>query len=169
MLVIRDETRSDHAAIREVIQRAFGGDAEAILVDRLREDEVVVASLVAEEHGKIAGHILFSELHLETSRGRIPAVSLAPVSVLPAQQRSGIGSALVRAGLEACRSRGISVVAVLGHPEYYPRFGFSAALAARLHGPYSGNAWMALELVPGALHAVNTRVRYPAAFEAVGH
>jgi putative acetyltransferase len=72
----------------------------------------------------------------------------------------------VRRGLELCRERGKSIVVVLGHPAYYPRFGFSAELAKNLRGPYSGNAWMALELVPGALDGVKGTVQYPKAFGA---
>jgi putative acetyltransferase len=169
MLLIREETPEDYSAIREVNRLAFGGDAESILVDRLREDRMVVASLAAVEDGKIAGHILFSELPVETVDRVIAAVALAPMSVLPARQRSGIGSAMVREGLEVCRRRGKAVVAVLGHPWYYPRFGFSVELATRLHGPYSGAAWMALELAAGALNGVEGRVHYPAAFDAVSH
>jgi putative acetyltransferase len=171
MLLVREETPEDYSAIREINRLAFGGDAESILVDRLRKDGCVVVSLVAADDGRVAGHILFSELSLNTNRGAIAAIALAPVAVLPARQRSGIGSTLVRAGLESCRRRGKTVVAVLGHPEYYPRFGFSAELAKRLHGPYSdaGDAWMALELTPGALDGVEGQVRYPAAFDTAGH
>jgi putative acetyltransferase len=169
MLIIREERPEDSCAIREINRNAFGGNAEAILVDRLREDGMVVASLVAAEDGTLVGHILFSHLPVETSDSVIHAAALAPMAVLPARQRTGIGSAMVRAGLDACRRRGKSVAVVLGHPEYYPRFGFSAGLAERLHGPYSGDAWMALELVPGALTGVEGRVRYPAAFDAVSH
>ena len=110
------------------------------------------------------GHILFSELPIETDQGVLDAVSLAPMSVLPKWQRRGIGSALVRHGLEACRERGKAIVVVVGHPGYYPRFGFSAALAKNLYGPFSGEAWMAIELKPGALEGVRGAVRYPEAF-----
>jgi putative acetyltransferase len=87
----------------------------------------------------------------KTDQGVIDAVSLAPMSVNPKCQRQGIGSALVRHGLRVCRERGKAIVVVLRHPQYYPRFGFSAELARNLHGPFSGGAWMALELKKGAL------------------
>jgi putative acetyltransferase len=166
---IREELPADHATIREVNRQAFGGDAEANLVDRLRNSGAVIISLVAIENEQIVGHILFSEITIETEQSVIPAVSLAPMAVLPEFQRRGIGSALVRAGLELCRERGRSIVIVLGHQEFYPRFGFSAELAMSLRSPYFGasRAWMAAELVPGALDGVKGVVRYPAAFEVL--
>jgi putative acetyltransferase len=88
------------------------------------------------------------------------------MAVIPQCQRRGIGSALVRRGLELCRERGKSIAVVLGHPGYYPRFGFAAELAKNLGGPYAGDAWMALELVPGALDGVKGTVQYPKAFGA---
>ena len=165
MLLIREEDPGDSDAIRKLNQMAFHGDQEAQLVDRLRNDGAVVVSLVAVEGGNIVGHILFSDLLIETEQAVLHAVSLAPMAVAPRSQRRGIGSALVRRGLELCRERGKSIVVVLGHPAYYPRFGFSAELAKNLRGPYSGDAWMALELVPGALDGVNGTVRYPRAFD----
>jgi len=124
-----------------------------------------VLSLVAVEESNIVGHILFSDLLIETEHAVLHAVSLAPMAVIPQYQRRGIGSALVRRGLEVCRERGKSIAVVLGHPAYYPRFGFSAELAKNLRGPYSGDAWMAVELIPGALDGVKGTVRYPEAFE----
>jgi putative acetyltransferase len=169
MLMIREETADDYSTIREINIQAFGGEAEATLVDQLRADGLVVVSLVGIKDGEISGHILFSELVVETGSEIIPAVALAPMAVLPGRQRIGIGSSLVREGLEMCGRRGQSLVAVLGHPEYYPRFGLSPELAKCLHGPHSGAAWMALELVPGVLKGREAWVRYPAAFDAVNH
>jgi len=165
---IRPETPADRAAVAEVNRLAFGGEAEGRLVERLHADGLVVASLVAEDAGRVVGHILFSRLPLETARGDLPAASLAPMAVRPERQGRGIGAALVRAGLAACRERGCVAVVVLGHPGYYPRFGFSAALAAGLEAPWRGEALMALELVPGALAGRRGRLRYPAAFAEVG-
>jgi len=165
MALIREEAPGDYDAVRALNRTAFGGDAEALLVDGLRCDGAVVASLVAVEADAIVGHILFSDLPIETGRSTLHAVSLAPMAVMPEVQRQGIGSALVRRGLELCRERGKRIVVVLGHPEYYPRFGFSALLAQRLRGPYSGRAWMALELVPASLEGVTGTVRYPRAFD----
>jgi putative acetyltransferase len=161
---IREETAEDHAGIREINRLAFEGDDEALLVDRLRSEGLVVASLVAAVKARVVGHILFSRLPVETPNGTIDAVALAPMAVRPEMQRNGIGSLLVRRGLDVCRERGEAIAVVLGHPGYYPRFGFSAALAQRLTSPFSGDAFMALELMPGALDGVTGTVRYPEAF-----
>ena len=164
---LRPETAADHEAIRQVNCRAFGGDAEARLVDALREGGHVRASLVAEEGGHVVGHVLFSHLPLVTGGGMVPGLALAPLAVLPELQGRGIGSALVRRGLEVCKEQGHRVVVVLGHPPFYQRFGFSAQLAARLEAPYSGReSFLAVELVPGALDGITGRVVYPPPFNA---
>ena len=163
-MIIRHETTADHEAIRHVNRLAFGQDDEARIVDALRAGGDVRASLVAEMDGQIVGHILFSELPIHEEAQTISALALAPMAVLPDFQNRGIGSELVRRGLEACRSRGHRIVIVLGHPDFYPRFGFSAELARPLQSPFSGAAWMALELVPGALGGVAGTVKYPEAF-----
>ncbi len=165
--VTRPETTDDHAAIREVVRLAFGREDEARLVDALRDGGYVRVSLVAEEAGRIVGHILFSDLPIETPRGIVGALALAPMAVIPERQRRGIGSALVREGLRACSERGHRIVVVLGHPEFYPRFGSSAKLAERLAAPFSGPAFMAWELIPGALEGVEGEVRYPPPFEGL--
>ena len=162
---IREATGADHAGIGEVNRLAFNGEDEAVVVDRLRTAGLMVASLVAVAGNRVIGHILFSRLPIETPGGVVNAVALAPMSVRPEFQRLGIGSELVRRGLEACRQLGETILIVVGHPEYYPRFGFSAELARRLSGPFSGDAFMALELVPGALDGITGTVRYPEAFE----
>jgi putative acetyltransferase len=167
MPLIREEIADDYEAVRELNRTAFEGESVAQLVDRLRSDGAVVVSLVAVEENNIVGHILFSDLLIVTGQADLHAVSLAPMAVAPQFQRQGIGTALVRQGLAVCRERGKSIVVVLGHPAYYPRFGFSAELAKSLRGPYAGNAWMALELIPGALAGVRgtVSVRYSRAFD----
>lgn len=160
---IRSETPADLAAIRAVNGEAFGRGDEADLVDQLRTDGEVVASLVAQCAGRVVGHILFSRLPILAEHREIAGAALAPVAVRPSVQRQGIGSVLVRAGLRCCGDLGIEAVVVLGHPAYYPRFGFSAVLARRLSAPFSGAAFMALALTPGALNGGGA-VRYPAAF-----
>lgn len=163
--MIRPETAADHEAIRQVNRLAFGQDAEARLVDTLREGGYVRLSLVAEKDGQVVGHILFSDLPIITEAGTVPALALAPLAVLPTFQRHGIGSALVRNGLDACREQGHRIVIVLGHPEFYPRFGFSHEATTKLESPYSGkSSFMALELAPGALAGVGGRVEYPPPF-----
>jgi putative acetyltransferase len=168
MLTVRDETPADRGAVREVNRLAFGRDGEARLVDALRDGGYARVSLVAVVDGRVVGHILFSTLPITTVDGPpIEALALAPMAVVPARQRQGVGSALVREGLRACREAGHRAIVVLGHTEFYPRFGFSAALARRLSSPFSGPAFMALELTPGALDGVAGEVRYPPPFEGV--
>jgi putative acetyltransferase len=162
---IRPETRDDLDLIRTVHRLAFGGDDEARLVDALRAQDYTRVSLVADLGGRVVGHILFSDLPIVTSQGTIPSLSLAPLAVIPELQRQGIGLSLVREGLGICTKQGHRIVIVLGHPAFYPRFGFSARLAERLKAPFSGEAFMALELVPGALEGVDGEVRYPPPFE----
>ena len=171
MRVVRPETPEDYAATRAINQLAFQSDLEADLVERLRRDCIVVASLVAEEDGRVVGHILFSQLAVQTADGQIPAAALGPMAVHPEYQGRGIGGDLIRAGLVACKSAGKAAVIVLGHPEYYPRFGFSAELARRISSPYSehGPAWMAIELMPGVLSGVTGSVTYPEAWSDNTH
>ena len=165
-LTIRPETAADYPAIREVNRRAFDQEDEARLVDALRDGGYARVSLIAELDGRIVGHIRFSSLPIDTSRGVIEALALAPLAVIPEHQRQGIGSLLVAEGLTVCREASHGVVIVLGHPEFYTRFGFSSELAGRLVSPYSGEAFMALELVPGVLDGIRGAVRYPPPFEA---
>jgi putative acetyltransferase len=161
---VRAETPEDREAVAEVHRKAFGREDEARLVDALRDSGHVRLSLVAEEGGRVAGHVLFSDLRIVTPAGAQHALALAPLAVLPSRQRQGIGSRLVREGLRACAGAGHCIVVVLGHPGYYPRFGFSARLAERLQAPFSGPSFMALELVPGALADVAGQVHYPPPF-----
>jgi putative acetyltransferase len=163
-VVVRAETSKDLEAIREVICQAFGREDEARLVDALRDGGYARLSLVVEEGERVVGHILFSDLPIIAQGGTLHALALAPLAVLPTRQRQGMGSLLVREGLRVCADTGHRIVVVLGHPNYYPRFGFSASLAERLQAPYSGPAFMALELVPGALANVTGEVRYPPPF-----
>jgi putative acetyltransferase len=164
-MVIRPETIVDHAAIREVNRLAFGRDDEARLVEAPRDGVHARVSLVAEVNGQVVGHILFSALPIVTPGGTVEALALAPMAVIPSHQRRGIGSLLVREGLSACRGAGHRVVVVLGHPEFYPRFGFSAKMAERRKSPYSGPIFMAIESVRDALEGVEGEVRYPPPFE----
>jgi predicted N-acetyltransferase YhbS len=164
-VTVREETPSDLEAIRDVNRQAFGRADEARLVDALRDGGYARLSLLAEEVGQVVGHVLFSDLPIVTQAGTLHALALAPVAVLPERQRQGIGSRLIREGLRACARAGHRVVVVLGHADYYPRFGFSARLAQRLQAPYSGPSFMALELEPGALAGVTGQVHYPPPFE----
>jgi putative acetyltransferase len=163
-VTVRAEAPEDFEAIGEVNRQAFRGEDEARLVTALRAGGYARLSLVAEDDGRVVGHILFSDLPIATQAGTLHALALAPLAVLPARQRQGIGSRLVREGLRGCAEAAHRIVVVLGHPGFYPRFGFSEQRAERLKAPFSGPAFMALELVPGALTDVAGEVRYPTPF-----
>jgi putative acetyltransferase len=163
-VLVRDEQPRDREQVRKVNEAAFGRSDEADLVDRLRVEEAVLLSLVAEIDGEIIGHILFSRMILETAQMPIAAVSLAPMAVLPDYQGRTVGSQLVRRGLAQLYERGERIVIVLGHKQYYPRFGFSSEKARYLVSPFPPEAFMALELSDGALAGIHGTVRYPSAF-----
>jgi putative acetyltransferase len=160
------ETERDISAIREVNRRAFDREVEARLVDDLRSEGYARLSLVADEGGRIVGHIMFSEAVVRTGIGEVASLALGPVAVTPERQRLGIGSALVREGLDQCAKTYYRSVFLLGFPGYYPRFGFSAELARNLSSAYSGEAFMALELVPEALAGVTGVFEFASPFEA---
>jgi putative acetyltransferase len=163
--MIRDATPPDFPAIRAVIRHAFGQADEVNLVEQLRANGDVLVELVEATDIALQGHILYSRLNIERGGETLAAAALAPVSVLPALQRRGIGKALIEAGNARCAALGLSAIIVLGHPAYYPQFGFSPVLAESLDAPFSGPALMALELSPGILRD-GGRVRYAAAFGA---
>ena len=164
-LLIRAEERADRAAVRAVLASAFPTPAEADLVDALREQARPLISLVAEGLEDIAGHILFSPVSLSGHPG-LKMMGLAPMAVTPSRQRQGVGSALARAGLEECQRLGFGAVVVLGHPEYYPRFGFVPAARFDIRCEYAvpEEAFMVLELHPGYLHGASGTIKYHAAF-----
>ena len=169
MVLIREEGLLDPPAIRVLYRTIFGRENESELVDRLRADGLHLASLVAVDGAEVIGHALFSELRIDTQSGPMKGVALAPMGVLAARQKSGIGGELIKEGFQICREKGRAAVLVLGDPEYYSRFGFHSDLAKRLKSPYSdaGRHWMAAELVPGALRDVFGLVPYPEAFEVL--
>ncbi len=165
---VRAEAPEDHAAVDALVEAAFGRGDEAKLVAALRASGLPLLSLVAEEENRVIGHILFSPVTLEPEQAGRRTVALGPMAVHPERQTQGVGSLLVRAGLEACRARGESAAFVLGHPAYYPRFGFEPAAQYGVHfRSFSYDpAFFALELTLGALRGGGW-VRYPAAFEAL--
>jgi putative acetyltransferase len=166
---IRNETPNDYSAIRELNERAFGGPVEAKLVDMLRAANNIVISLVAVHQNRVVGHILFSPVTVAEAPGTLRAVGLAPMSVLPEFQNRGIGSQLVREGLEACKRAGYEVVVVLGHTKYYPRFGFVKAKDCGLDNEYhADDSFMVLELQKGVLRGVRGLVRYSSEFREAG-
>jgi len=166
-ITIRSEIDGDADRIRVVNQRAFGGPVEADIVDALRGAAGSI-SLVAIVDRLVAGHVLFTPVHIDAMAPGAAAAGLAPLAVLPEQQRRGVGSALVREGLAACRSAGYGIVVVLGHPGYYSRFGFVQASRVGLacEFPAPPDAFMAVELVPGALAAASGTVQYHPRFSA---
>jgi putative acetyltransferase len=164
---IRPEKSDEVAAVRAVNLAAFATRTEADLVDALRAQVNPFISLVAEGEsgGPIVGHICFSPATL-SGHGALAIMALAPMAVLPADQRRGIGSALVRAGIEQCRLLGCGAVVVLGHPDFYPRLGFVPASRFGIRSEYDvpDEVFMALELEPGALQGRAGTIRYHAAF-----
>lgn len=165
---IRTEEKRDMDAVRTVNKAAFGTPAEANLVSVLRKQVTPIVSLVAEDDGFIIGHIMFSPVVLLEHPG-LKIMGLAPVAVVPGHQRRGVGSSLVRAGLAACKRLGFGAVVVVGHPKYYPRFGFSPASGYGIGCEYEvpDEAFMLLELRPGYLQGKSGTVRYHAAFDKV--
>jgi len=160
--IVREETPADAAGVRSVNEEAFGRPEEADIVEALRAAGAVTLSLVAVEGDDVIGHILFSPVTVETAQGPWPAVGLGPMAVVPRLQGRSVGGALVRAGLDAVRARGVDAVVVLGHATYYPRFGFERAsrFGIRWELPCPDEAFMVLELSPGALHDRAGVVRY---------
>lgn len=158
---IRPVAVRDRAMLPLLHSQAFAGDGEARLVTALQDQCDSLVSLVAELDARIVAHILFSPCHFVPAQDPI-VWGLAPMAVTPQRQHSGIGGQLVRAGLEQCRARGVAAVVVLGHPEYYPRFGFRPALEFGLRCNYDvpDNAFMAIELQPGSLSNTSGVVHY---------
>ena len=164
--MIRREIPEDIEAIRHVNEEAFGGKEEADIVDALRQRGTTVLSLVATDEGRVIGHILFSPVIIESESSSFGAVALAPMSVLPEYQRKGIGSELVRAGLDECRALGHELVVLVGHADYYPRFGFVPARERGIECEFEvpDEAWMLLELREGALGGRKGTVKFQTEF-----
>lgn len=165
---IRREEVQDIPGVRAVIVAAFGAATEANIVDVLRVRAHDVVSLVAEEEGEIVGHIMFSPVRVVEALD-LRAAALAPLAVMPRRQHSGIGNALVHAGLDECRRSGVAVVFVVGHPSYYPRFGFAAASKSGFNCEFDvpDEAFMAVQLSPGALAGRSGTVHFHEAFRDV--
>ncbi len=147
-VTIRPEAPADAAPIGALLRAAFGGEAEAALVERLRAADALPLALVAEAPpGEVVGHVAFSPLPIATDAGEIVhALALAPLAVRPDWQRRGVGARLVREALDRLRASGAPLVVVLGDPAYYGRFGFRAEAAAGIRCPYAGPALQALSL-----------------------
>lgn len=165
-MIIRPERIEDIQKIRSINLEAFNTEAEADLVEALRDSGIPLISLVAEQDGESVGHILFSPMTLEQGGSRTSIAGLAPMAVLPACQNKGIGSMLVEEGLVYCKNAGYAAVVVLGHPHYYPRFGFVPSISYGITSEYDvpPEVFMAKQLKEGALANCNGMVKYHEAF-----
>jgi putative acetyltransferase len=148
LINIRSETNRDINGIYHVNEQAFNRKTEADLVDNLRINKAITLSLIAEVEEKIIGHILFSPVIVQPDQSDYNSVTLAPLAVLPAYQHKGIGSQLIRTGLKECRLLGHDFVFLVGHPEYYPRFGFIQAKSKGFECEFEApdEAWMLVQL-----------------------
>lgn len=169
MLTIRPELPEDFSTVFEINQRAFGRPEEARLVEALRKVATPQISLVAVRDNQVVGHIFFSPVTIEGQHSSVQALGLAPMAVVPELQNQGVGSLLVREGLNAARRMGQSIVVVLGHITYYPRFGFEIASrkGLRCEFPAPDEAFMVTELTPNALRGVSGVVKYLPEFSRV--
>jgi len=160
----------DTTAITRINDEAFAGSSEGRLVETLRRNGKITLSLVALLNEQLVGHILFSPMQIISPAGETyEVIGLGPVAVLPEKQQQGIGSALCQKGLAICREAGHGAVLVLGHPTYYPRFGFQAAALLQISCAYDvpADAFMALELQEGALDGVTGVAHYQPEFDGV--
>lgn len=157
MILIRHEIPEDIPLIYAVIEQTFKRDAEARLADKLRQACVDHLSLVADDNGTIVGHIMFTPVLIKNDK-EVRGMGLAPMSVLPSRQRRGIGTQLVKSGLQILREKGCPFVIVLGHPDYYPRFGFQPASSFNIKSQWEGvpdEAFMILVLEEEAMQNVS--------------
>jgi putative acetyltransferase len=168
MVSIRQEQPGDIAGVHAINEAAFGQSAEAAIVDSIRSACPDVVSLVAVDAGRIVGHIFFSPVFVSTAGGVVQGMGLAPMAVLPERQRQGIGSLLIQAGIDAMRERRCPFVIVLGHPEYYPRFGFVPASQHGLSCQWDGvseEAFMVLVLDGDTMSSVSGVAKYRDEFD----
>jgi len=169
LLSIRQETAGDIQAIRKVNLAAFPGPDEAGLIDTLRSNKSIIFSFVALMGEEIIGHIVFSPVTLEPFGHAVKGAGLAPVAVLPEFQRKGTGSQLIRHGIKECTKAGYDYIALLGHPGYYPRFGFIPSVKYNIRCEYDApvEAFMILELKTGVLSGHSGIVKYLPEFNGV--
>lgn len=170
---VRIATPADADAVDTIHRAAFAGtefgyQGEADLVRRIDADGDALVSLVAERDGAVVGHVLFSRMDVAGDGQPLAAAGLAPVAVTPDLQGQGIGDALIRAGLDDLRQQAIAISFVLGHPDYYPRFGYSPDLAARFASPFAGPHFMAMMLDSDAPTPQSGRADYAPAFGRMG-
>ena len=169
MIEIRKEKPEDITEIRHILEQAFRESIEANLVEMLRKANKAPISLIAIYNGQLVGHILFSPVTIASAQAGFNGIGLAPVGVLPEFQKRGIGSSLIREGLEECKRARYDIVVVLGNPRFYSRFGFSRASDHGLGNEYGADEhFMAMELSEGALAEVIGIVKYQPEFREAG-
>jgi putative acetyltransferase len=168
MVAILHERPEDAGAIRFVLEEAFGQSNEADLVDALRRRGALTLSLVAVRENDVVGHIVFSPVTIESTGSRFNAIGLGPMAVLPLYQGKGIGSQLVRIGLEQCRQAGHEIVVVLGYPDFYGRFGFVSTKYRGIHCEFDvpDDVFMVMELRQDALAGRGGLVKYQPEFKS---
>jgi putative acetyltransferase len=170
-LLIRPETPQDIAAIQRVNNLAFGRTNEGELVVALKALQSFDPrlSLVAEREAEILGYVLFFPITIQAETDSVPALSLGPIAVHPNHQNKGIGGKLIRSGQAQALACGFTRVVLIGHPKYYPRFGYRKASSWGLTNPWNilGDAFMAIELVEGSFQDKGGLVSYPEVFNLV--
>lgn len=172
-VIYRPETQDDFQEVFEINHKAFGQQNEAKLVNALRNNPNVFIpelSIVASKNNAIIGHILFTKINIKNDDKTLnESLAIAPMAVLPEFQKNGIGGQLIRRGLETAKQLGYQSVIVLGHEDYYPKFGFEPAEKWNIKAPFdvASNVFMAIELVKGSLENISGTVIYPKEFETV--
>jgi len=163
-LLIRKEEKKDRKDIYEVNKLAFGQENESKLIDKIRAGDNFVPelSLVAKTNGRIVGHILFSKIKIIRS-SVFMTLALAPMAVIPAFQKHGIGSDLIKKGMAKAKELGFDSIIVLGHKDYYPKSGFEIASKWNIKSPFEvpDEAFMAFELTEKALEGKAGIIKYP--------
>ena len=171
MLIIRPERKEDYPRITEINKLAFKQENEGRLVENLRKNTEFIPelSLVAQEDNEVVGHILFFPIKIIDDKLIHTSLSLAPMSVHPSRQKKGIGSALVRQGLKAAKEKGFKSVIVVGHANYYPRFGFKPAAGWNIKAPFEvpEDVFMAIELTENGLKNIAGTVKYHDEFNEI--
>ena len=171
MITIRPERPRDYSEVHRLNELAFGQPLEANLVDKLRTNCPDALSLVAADGEHVVGHILFTPVAIDSSERRLVGMGLGPMAVFPERQRQGIGSQLVREGLKILRERRCPFVVVVGHPEYYPHFGFESASRQGLTCQWESvpdAAFMVLIFDASAMEGARGVASYKPEFNEVG-
>ena len=165
-IIIRPEVPEDHQKIRTINLSAFETDVEANLIEALRRSGIPLISLVAEQNGELVGHILFSPVRMEGSGSDVSIAGLAPMAIFPEYQKQGIGTLMIEEGVKRCHEAGYAAIVVLGHPQYYQKFGFIPSVRFGIRSEYDvpDDVFMVRELDRGALDGCKGTVKYHEVF-----